>query len=438
MPLKADTNAATAGTSPPVQLAGKKLNIAVQGCCHGELNKIYDACRQHEVEHGIKIDLLLCCGDFQALRSPEDYSSIAMPEKYLQLGDFYLYHGGTRTAPIPTIFIGGNHEASNLLWEEYYGGFIAENIYYLGHSGVVDFGGLRIGGLSGIFKSYDYTRSYPSPPYDKSTVGQAYHIREFEVVKMGLLDEPTLDSSVPPLDVFMTHDWPSSISDYGDESKLFEQKPFLEEDIRHRRLGNPHTMALMRRLRPKYWFGAHYHCRFEAEVPHFQSSNQKTKFLALDKCVARRSFLEVLPMDVHPSRAEHPNVIRRDKEWLGVVLGSHEGLRVTSPGQKTVFVDAGGMALRKAIPEDVPEAAVEARTTAKLLKALGLSSHMTHTTAKGAMPAGDTGKGNPMAFLMKSASVGKGKAKSAPEVVDNAGGNNEEDDDDGLGWSEVV
>jgi hypothetical protein len=33
---------------------------------------------------------------------------------------------------------------------------VSEDIFYLGHSGVVTFGGLRIAGLSGIYKSHDY------------------------------------------------------------------------------------------------------------------------------------------------------------------------------------------------------------------------------------------------------------------------------------------
>jgi hypothetical protein len=52
--------------------------------------------------------------------------------------------------------VGGNHEASNYLWELYYGGWVAPNIYYLGHAGVVNFGGARVGGLSGIFNQRHY------------------------------------------------------------------------------------------------------------------------------------------------------------------------------------------------------------------------------------------------------------------------------------------
>jgi hypothetical protein len=41
------------------------VQIAVEGCMHGELDKVYDTMRRLEEAEGIKIDLLICCGDFQ-------------------------------------------------------------------------------------------------------------------------------------------------------------------------------------------------------------------------------------------------------------------------------------------------------------------------------------------------------------------------------------
>lgn len=59
----------------------------------------------------------------------------------------FRYYSGEKKAPILTLFIGGNHEASNYLQELPYGGWVAPNIYYLGRAGVVQFGDLRIGGV---------------------------------------------------------------------------------------------------------------------------------------------------------------------------------------------------------------------------------------------------------------------------------------------------
>lgn len=47
---------------------GDLLQIAVEGCMHGELDKVYDTLRELEKAEGVKIDLLLCCGDFQVSR----------------------------------------------------------------------------------------------------------------------------------------------------------------------------------------------------------------------------------------------------------------------------------------------------------------------------------------------------------------------------------
>ena len=40
--------------------------IAIEGCCHGELDNIYGTLQHLEKAEGKKIDLLISCGDFQA------------------------------------------------------------------------------------------------------------------------------------------------------------------------------------------------------------------------------------------------------------------------------------------------------------------------------------------------------------------------------------
>lgn len=69
---------------------------------------------------------------------------------------FHKYYSGEAVAPVLTLFIGGNHEAANHLHELFYGGWVAPNIYYMGAAGVVNLGGVRIAGLTGIYKSNDY------------------------------------------------------------------------------------------------------------------------------------------------------------------------------------------------------------------------------------------------------------------------------------------
>jgi len=98
---------------------------------------------------------------------------------------YYRYYSGEKKAPILTIFIGGNHEASNYLQELPYGGWVAPNIYYLGYAGVVQVAGIRIAGLSGIYKSRHWMQGhYEKPPYTDSTIRSVYHIRNIEVFRL--------------------------------------------------------------------------------------------------------------------------------------------------------------------------------------------------------------------------------------------------------------
>ncbi len=39
--------------------------VAVVGCSHGELDNIYAAITNLSTAHGVDVDLLVCCGDFQ-------------------------------------------------------------------------------------------------------------------------------------------------------------------------------------------------------------------------------------------------------------------------------------------------------------------------------------------------------------------------------------
>lgn len=191
------------------------------------------------------------------------------PKKYRLLGDFHKYYSGERRAPVLTIVVGGNHEASNYLFELYHGGWLAPNIYYLGAAGVVRYGPWRIAGLSGIYgKKYYCTSHDERLPYDKHTIRSAYHVREYDVQK--------LLSVTGHIDVALSHDWPAWIELFGDSKKLYAENPHFYETARQDGLGSKPATQLLDHLRPSYWFAGHMHVRFGANVQHTEEAIEET------------------------------------------------------------------------------------------------------------------------------------------------------------------
>jgi len=283
------------------------MKIAVEGCCHGELDKIYETIAHLEERDNIKVDLLICCGDFQAIRNPSDLNCMAVPQKYRKMNTFYKYYSGEAVAPVLTLFIGGNHEASNYMQELPYGGWVAPKIYYMGYANVLNFGGVRIGGLSGIYKSNHFLRGhYEKLPYDNDSTRSAYHIRNLEIFR--------LKQIAKPIDMFLSHDWPEGIYRYGNVEQLLKRKPFFREDIEKGELGSPPAMEVLMKLKPSYWFSAHLHNKFAAIVDH--GDDMMTRFLSLDKCLPKRQFLQIVDM---PHESSKPLQLELDPEWLAIL-----------------------------------------------------------------------------------------------------------------------
>ncbi|GFN99776.1 lariat debranching enzyme-like [Plakobranchus ocellatus] len=311
------------------------MRIAVEGCCHGELDKIYDTVTELEKQRGFKIDILIICGDFQAVRNFDDLQAMAVPPKYQQLNTFYKYYSGEKVAPVLTVFIGGNHEASNYMQELPYGGWVARNIYYMGYAGIIQVGGVRIGGISGIYKGHDFNKGhFERPPYERDTVRSVYHVRSLEVFRLKQISRHT--------DIFLSHDWPQGIYYNGDVGTLLKRKPYFKQEIEDNKLGARPLSDLLTHLQPSYWFAAHLHVKFAAHVEHEPAAEgrpaKSTKFLALDKCLPHRHFLQVIEI---PHRQEEGLKIKLDPEWLTILRSTDHLLKLT-PGNVYMPGRGGG------------------------------------------------------------------------------------------------
>jgi len=372
------------------------MKVCVVGCSHGELVELYAAIdayhRQHK-EESDRISLVLCCGDFEAVRNKADLEAMAVPDKYKHLKTFHQYYYGQKAAPVLTIFIGGNHEASNHLQELPYGGWVAPNIYYLGYAGCVTFGGLAISGISGIYKQYDFPSGrVEKVPYDEKSLRTVFHVKRLDMRRLEMLP---LGKKI---DVFLSHDWPISIATRDrmrepNIQKLLRDKPFFRNEVQSSSLGSPVCAELLERLRPLYWFSAHLHVKFTTTIVHTvattptttataaqlqyqdpeeidlddagnnemdeeakvgrksefavkdsdeveeeqilykrpktaptsssnssSSSAQSTQFLALDKIVKGRQFMQV--MDI-PAGEEEEQRLSYDRDWLAIIKATH-------------------------------------------------------------------------------------------------------------------
>jgi lariat debranching enzyme len=192
---------------------------------------------------------------------------MACPPKYRHMTGFPAYYTGAKLAPYLTVFIGGNHEASNYLGELPYGGWVAPRIYYLGHAGVVRVGGLRLAGLSGIYNPAHYQRGhYERPPYDAGALRSVYHVRECDAFRLSLL--------TGEVHVGTSHDWPAGIARHGDLDALLRAKPFLRNEVQ----AHTHTHVHM-----------HTHTHTQCEVPTHASIHGRRERLsvamALSACV---------------------------------------------------------------------------------------------------------------------------------------------------------
>jgi lariat debranching enzyme len=287
-----------------------KVRIAVVGCLHGMLSTVYETVMNYEKTNNKIIDLVLICGDFESIRNTKDLDFIHVPDKYRKMGDFSKFYSKKEKAPYLTIFIGGNHEASNFLDEMFNGGYACDNIFYLGRTGVVNYKGLRIGGISGIYKANDYNKGHFEKCFKMKNDHKIsiYHQREYDIAKLNLLSRP--------VDIMLSHDWPHDIVNKNDVEKILSYKKGWD-DLADGELGSRSLRYLLNTLKPKYWFSAHMHYYYKNILTH--KNKETTTFIALDKIVdKKRQWLDIIECEVNTDQYINNQNIQFDTEWLGI------------------------------------------------------------------------------------------------------------------------
>ncbi|MCJ1311922.1 hypothetical protein MMC25_005595 [Agyrium rufum] len=279
---------------------------------------------------------------------------MAVPQKFRAMGDFHEYYSGTRKAKYLTIFIGGNHEASNHLLELFYGGWVAPNIYYMGAAGVVRLGSLRIAGLSGIWKGYDYRKPHHERiPYSDDDVRSCYHIREFDVKRLLHIRSQ--------IDIGLSHDWPKGIEWFGNHTALFREKPFFEEEARSGTLGSPVTRDLLNRLRPAYWFSAHLHCKFAAVLQHESSETRVVNGVGSRQSESKIKVVDALGSNGdtagNTSVNEGPN---SNSEEIAIEDDTPDGAAKEESGSIKTHAEIGSDGTAESIPKDIRDELPEA------------------------------------------------------------------------------
>ena len=311
------------------------LNILVAGCIHGFWDELVNAVKK-EIENGNQIDVVLVNGDNQTFRKEEDMESSYhyllikenRPTKYGKMpkytldqffGSFHKYMNPEAPLPCLFILIGGNNECEDLLYQMPYGGFIADNIYYTGRASIIDFCGLRIGALSGVYVDHMFnTPIFEKFPIRGNAMKTVHYVRSFSQYQLMCYENVP---EAPKINVIMTHDWPN-------DDRLRRRFRNVQYDSFKRNLeeGNIHGNELLCALHPKYWTAAHHHVKLVAE---YYYNDVSTNFIANPRPFDR-NFYSIIHFDYDELNPEtrDSHVLSFAPEWIAILQSTQNAKQI--------------------------------------------------------------------------------------------------------------
>ena len=231
-----------------------EIYFAAVGDVHGHMHAMVRVLSGWEASTRNSLSFVVQVGDFEPIRYEDDLNSMAVPAKYRAIGDFPDFFNGRATFPWPVYFIGGNHEPYGLLDAIPEGGRVIHHCTYVGRAGVIEAGGLRIAGLSGIFLAEAFERRRPRlEDLGKTSKKEFTYFRKEDVDRVAGFDS---------IDILVVHEWPDGVIAPEDADE-FEN---IRRSSRYDAVGNEYARLLMEVLEPRLVLCGHMHKRYHNRI----------------------------------------------------------------------------------------------------------------------------------------------------------------------------
>ena len=194
--------------------------------------------------------------------------------------------------------IGGNNEVGDMIFQLPFGGWVTPDIFFAGINSQIYFGDLLITCQSGIMNGQDYhkciSEKFPVRGCDTHLI---LHIREVSIFQLyGLKNVP----------LFVSHEWPSGIPK---QYRNIPRMQFYAKSDDKNDFGCPGFVKLLNKHRPKKWYAAHLHVRFDCTL------KNGTKFTGVPKVIDKRyKWYELEEYNCNPAGG-----FKFSGEWINIV-----------------------------------------------------------------------------------------------------------------------